>query len=918
MKRPKFDIDKALDTIDMEFSGYTPSNDALEFFNLIRVFFGEDFEIPNPLFHYFIVDMLYGKVKPEDFPYSDEVIDTITINPEQIGIIATRGSAKSTVTTLFYPIVACIKGTLPVTGPLSHILILSDSQQGGARDQSLLIGNAFKKSVFANEWFESIRSTESELEVVRKGEGSIEKRHMLIKFKGAQALSLDSTVYTDQGPSCIGHCKVGDEIFGPDGKLCTITEKSEIFHRPMYKITLADGRELKVSDDHINSILFKHNNYVNGTPYEHLDITTKDLLQLPRWFVNKKTGYKTPRLWIENTAPVEYSEKELPIDPYTLGLLLGDGHYHSSDYSLKLTGKREDLEYYHTQIPYEVGCIDQSKDSEVDTVTIKGLSKAYQHLGLHGTKASTKFIPDIYKIGSIEQRLSLLQGLIDTDGSIAKGKRGSRFMTTSAKLAEDVMELVRSLGGTASCGISHKAGEGSQFNRNHDLFRVNIHLNMPTARLPRKVAKLVPNVDSGKVAIIDIESIEMEESQCIRVDNESHQFLTSNYTRTHNTGGIRSGSRNPVTGDRYALIIADDVIKNEAEAHSETIMKNVTTALTSDATNAMRAKNRQFVIINTPFHKRDPIYMMVESGGFTPLVAPICKSIDGDLKKEEFEGLWPDMHSYESVMSRYLNAVSTNSTRSFYQELMLRVSNEEDKLVPEELIQWYDRKMLMKLLDGYSLYITTDFTTTSKAKSDFSAIALWAVSSNYDYFLLDLCVRRQEIDQQYNELFRMISVWSKGGRAIDVGVEVDGQQKAHLFGLKQKMQMTNRYFSFARQKGASPNKEGISSGSSGSKHERFRYVVPHFQNRKIYFPEELRETEDMKEALKQLNGVTTTGFSYHDDFCDVVSQLGLIDIIPGTGSDEASFQSSVVHDGEIWTGVWDDDEEDNYNGSTIF
>ena len=132
------------------------------------------------------------------------------------------------------------------------------------------------------------------------------------------------------------------------------------------------------------------------------------------------------------------------------------------------------------------------------------------------------------------------------------------------------------------------------------------------------------------------------------------------------------------------------------------------------------------------------------------------------------------------------------------------------------------------------------------------------------------------------------------------------------------MQMTNRYFSFARQKGATPSKEGITSGSSGSKHERFRYVVPHFQNRKVYFPEELRDTEDMKEALKQLNGVTTTGFTYHDDFCDLISQLGLIDIIPGTGSDEEAFQSSIVHDGEIWTGVWDDDEEDNYNGSTIF
>ena len=570
-QRNKFDIDYALDTMDLTYSNYTPSQDALEFFNLIRVFFGEDFEIPNPKFHYFIVDTLYGNVKAEDFPYPKDIQETITVNPRQVSIIASRGTAKSTVTTLFYPIVAAIKGELPITGPLSHMLLLSDSQQGGARDQALLMGNAFNRSKFAADWFEKIRCTESEVEIVRKGSEPIEKRHMLIKFKGTQS------------------------------------------------------------------------------------------------------------------------------------------------------------------------------------------------------------------------------------------------------------------------------------------------------------------------------------------------------------GGIRSGSRNPVTGDRYGLIVADDVIKNEAEAYSETIMHNVVTALTSDARNAMRAKNTQFILVNTPFHKRDPVYTMMESGGFTPILAPICNGISVDTTKEDMICLWEDMHDYESIMSRYLDAVSNKATRQFNQELMLRVSNEEDRLVSDDMVQWYDRKMLMKLLDGYSLYITTDFTTTGSAKNDFSGIALWAVSNNYDYFLLDLCLKRQELEQQYNELFRMISVWSKGNRAIEVGVETDGQQRAHLYSLKQKMQMTNRYFTFARQKGATGKKEGISSKSAGSKHERFRYIVPYFQNRKIYFPEQLKDTPDMKEAIKQLRGATHSGFSTSDDFCDLVSQLGLVDIIPGSGSDELSLESTVVHEGDVWVGILDFDEDmGDTRGSTVF
>jgi phage terminase large subunit-like protein len=387
------------------------------------------------------------------------------------------------------------------------------------------------------------------------------------------------------------------------------------------------------------------------------------------------------------------------------------------------------------------------------------------------------------------------------------------------------------------------------------------------------------------------------------------------------SGGIRSGSRNFVTGDRYALLIADDTIKNEADARSETIMGNIVTALTSDAKNAMRAKNTQFVIINTPFHKKDPIYTMIESGGFTPLVIPICKEISKDLKKSEFIGAWEDMHDYYSVMNRYLDAVATHSTRQFNQELMLRVSNEEDRLVTEEMLQWYDRPMLMKMLDGYSLYITTDFTTTGNALSDYSAISVWAVSSNFDYYLLDLSLKKLELEEQYNTVFRMVAVWGKNNRSIDVGVEVDGQQGAHVYSLKQKMLMTNRYFNFARQVGSKGTAVGIRSGSSGNKHERFRYIVPQFQNGKIYFPTQLKDTPDMKEALKQLKGVTVTGFTYNDDFCDTISQLALIDIIPGTGGD----LSKGLDSNEIqmdMSYIWDkdvtDEDDDVKAGSTIF
>ena len=1104
-KLKKFDIDAALDSIDLRFTGYVPSQQAFEFFNLIRIFMGEDFEIPNPIFHYFIVDMLYGNVKASDFPYSDEIKQTLSVHSDKIGIISSRGSAKaltldsrvytptgyttirdinigdkvltrngktaavlvksevfnkptykltladgrtlklsedhlnvvivnenghdiekvlttrelymqiqvlmnlgvysipsitnavmfdsdgvefnvkdvisahdkipdaylfttvpqrvsllqalldiggkigtdgvlsfnsnslnrisdvcelvrslggkatsisktdlhirlpktiipfsmsskvadweayypdltatdlktditsillvdteptqcisvgdethtfltdgytithnSTITSFFYPIVAAIRGELPATGPLSHILILSDSQQGGARDQARIMSNAFEKSKFANGWFESIRCTDSEIELVRKGTTDIKDRHMLIKFKGASALPLDTVLFTDTGTITMGDVTVGDAIFGADGKLCTVTEKSELFSNDIYRITLMDGRHLDVSTDHINSVLFN-----DGSGYTKADIVTTELIK-----EQLTTQENTPRLFIENVQPMQYTEKDLSIDPYNLGIIVGM--------------------QYTTMAKYQLTT-------------------------------------------SIDQRLEILRGIINTIEPAITEPSNFVFSANIRSIADSVKDLVWSLGGNVE-ELEPFVIEDGEFSKT--VYRIAVTLN--DIELVDNNLVIVPTEGIRCVAIKSIEKVPTVYSQCIAVDNEEKQYMAGAYIRTHNTGGIRSGSRNPVTGDRYALIIADDVIKNEADAYSEAIMHNVTTALLSDARNAMRAKRTQYVLINTPFHKLDPIYMMVESGGYTPLITPICKTIYEDMPKGEFIGLWEDMHSYEQVMDRYNEAVATNSTRAFNQELMLRVSNETDRLITDDMLQWYDRNLLMKTLDGYSLYVTTDFTTTSAAKSDFSVLAVWAVNSEDDWFLVDVCVRQQELQQQYDELMRMVRTWSRGGRVVEVGVEIDGQQKAHLYSIKERMLKDNLFFSFAKQRGAPVTREGILSRSGNtSKIDRFRYILPRFQNHKIYFPLQLKDNPDMLEGLKQLKGATHAGFSTHDDFPDVITQMGLIDLkIPVNSVEELTKSQEdgfLLSDGSIY---WYDNHVSNdYNGSTIF
>jgi len=230
------------------------------------------------------------------------------------------------------------------------------------------------------------------------------------------------------------------------------------------------------------------------------------------------------------------------------------------------------------------------------------------------------------------------------------------------------------------------------------------------------------------------------------------------------------------------------------------------------------------------------------------------------------------------------------------------------------MIQKFSRRDILKSLSSYNIYITTDFTTTSEAKSDFSAIVVWAVNSNGDFFMLDLIVRKQGIAQQYDELFRLVNEWSRYGRAIEVGVEIDGQQAAHIFSLEEMMRKRNEFFTFARQKGKPRTQKGILSKSAGgSKHERFRLIYPKMQNMKLFFAEEVMLTPDWREAERQMKYTTWGNFAGHDDFMDCISQLGMIDIIyPMTQT--GSYTGSHVRDKQgMWHVHHDEDTASAYD-----
>ncbi len=265
--------------------------------------------------------------------------------------------------------------------------------------------------------------------------------------------------------------------------------------------------------------------------------------------------------------------------------------------------------------------------------------------------------------------------------------------------------------------------------------------------------------------------------------------------------------------------------------------------------------------------------------------------------------------------------------RKLQQEHYLRIANEEDRLVPDSLLQWINTENIVLNAHQYNWYITTDYTSTGSKGSDLSGAVLWAVGSKGDHFIMDVVGRKMELEEQYNETFNLVEMISDKVRWVEVGVETDGQQNIHIYALKGKMAGRGTFFTFSRQKGSKIGSEGIKSRlEGGNKHWRFRQMLPMFQNHKIWFSEHLRETPAMRELMDEIKYTTYAAInSKYDDLIDCLSMINAMEIVyPAShGEDDMKKKKKVgMKPGGINAKIWgkkqssqtDGTRYDSYNG----
>ena len=494
------------------------------------------------------------------------------------------------------------------------------------------------------------------LEALEAGEynGRALKNLMILAPPGsAKALALDTPIPTPSGWRMMGDLQIGDCVFDETGKICHVTWVSPIFvDRPVYKVRTDCGDEIIADHDH--------------EWRARLDIKQTQPFDYETHVIARK---RTKRAMVVRAQAIQLPEAELPVDPYLLGVWLGDG----TASTLAITSSLDDIQWMRSEI-HRLGYSTSSR-----TVTtlfgVLGIRDKFVSMGLindpsHKTYGK-KYIPRQYMRSSIEQRKSLLQGLIDTDGTVCKRRGCATFCNTNREMALQVRELVRSLGVKAGWSESPAMLYGVQHGT---AYRVSFYM-ADAARMPRKRI-LCRDQYRTPNTYIDAEPWGTADTVCIEVDSPSHLYLCGlSMTPTHNSSycsalfpawylgrhpthciiqgsqtdelagrfgrrarnafasevhqrtfqgvGISSDAKaagawettaggeyyatgvQPFAGRRADLLVLDDLIRGFEDADSNTVRDKIWSWYIQDAWPRLKPKGKQ-VFVTTRFHENDP------------------------------------------------------------------------------------------------------------------------------------------------------------------------------------------------------------------------------------------------------------------------------------------------------------------------
>lgn len=349
-----------------------------------------------------------------------------------------------------------------------------------------------------------------------------------------KALALDTPLPTPSGWTSMGDVRVGDELIGADGKPCRVVFATEVMlDHDCFEVEFDDGTKVIADRDH-KWLVESQNGWSKV-------MTTGEIEPKHRFGKSNRSTFA-----VRNTKPIELPAAPLPIGPYTLGSWLGDGHSRTC----RIYGALDDVLETANHIRAEGHFVEVEMDEKRLGVLLVDQHNAFcdrlRDLGLHKGSGGRKHIPATYLRASQGQRLQLLRGLMDTDGTC--GKNGAcSFTTTSPELADGICELL------ASLGFKYRTIDKAPKTRHKGVLvdgkpaktiTFFAYSDTPVFNLARKRARQRDRAKSRPTyterrMIVSVKPVASVPVRCIQVDNADHLFLcTRSMVPTHNTDAL--------------------------------------------------------------------------------------------------------------------------------------------------------------------------------------------------------------------------------------------------------------------------------------------------------------------------------------------------------------------------------------------
>lgn len=342
---------------------------------------------------------------------------------------------------------------------------------------------------------------------------STEKRVRYVDIDDYKGLALDTPIATTAGWKYIKDIEIGDEIFDGDGVPTKVQHVSSIHYNPCYKITFDTNDELICDHEHRWVI----SNRKSIGIYKDIELDTDSLY---------KSFLKNKKLRIKCTS-LQLSTKDLPIDPYVLGLWLADGNRCANT----ITCQNQEIWNEIENRGYKTSINHNRNHDKCESRTIFGLRDKLVDLNL----LQNKHIPEIYLRSSHNQRLDLLRGLMDGDGYFNRRRNRCVMSTTSEWQYQDVSKLISSLGFKPTTIRAKGNGFKKDFNK-WDIVFTPIENPFLIRNKDFNTIIKTPDKYSKYRYIKNIEIITTVPTKCLAVESDNHTYLAGyNLIKTHNT-----------------------------------------------------------------------------------------------------------------------------------------------------------------------------------------------------------------------------------------------------------------------------------------------------------------------------------------------------------------------------------------------